>query len=354
MLSRMCSEDHGLAAPAAGRLLPRPIEGEAWEPVPLEPVDRVTITTLVDNTFDALAVDQGPARRGHSRVRLANPVFEGEASDMLHAEHGFSALVTVTKGERVHRLLFDTGVSPTGMTENMRRLEIDPGDIEVIVLSHGHFDHTGGMAGLITALGRTNLPLLIHPEFWSRRRIALPGTEPREIPTTSKRALTDAGFTIVERRDPSFLLDSSILVTGEVDRATDFEHGFRGHESWRAGHWEPDPLILDDQALVVDVAGRGLVVLTGCGHAGMVNIVRYAQRLTGVERVHAVLGGFHLSGPQFETVIGPTVHALADIGPDVVVPAHCTGWRASHQLAVHLPDALVPNTVGTTFVMEAA
>jgi 7,8-dihydropterin-6-yl-methyl-4-(beta-D-ribofuranosyl)aminobenzene 5'-phosphate synthase len=351
----MCTEDPGMATPAAGRLLPRPIEGEAWEPVPLEPVDRVTITTLVDNTFDALAVDVGPAKRGRSRARLANPAFEGGvAGDMFHAEHGFSALVTVTKGERVHRLLFDTGVSPTGMTENMRRLDLDARDVEVIVLSHGHFDHTGGMAGLIAALGRTNLPLLIHPEFWSRRRVALPGTEPREIPTTSRRALVEAGFEIVERRDPSFLLDGSILITGEVDRATDFEVGFRGHEAFRDGRWEPDPLILDDQALVVHVAGRGLVVLTGCGHAGMVNIVRYARRLTGVERVHAVLGGFHLSGPQFEPVIGPTVHALAELGPDVVVPAHCTGWRASHQLAAHLPEAVVPNSVGTTFVMDAA
>jgi 7,8-dihydropterin-6-yl-methyl-4-(beta-D-ribofuranosyl)aminobenzene 5'-phosphate synthase len=351
----MCTEDPGMATPAAGRLLPRPIEGEAWEPVPLEPVDRVTITTLVDNTFDALAVDVGPAKRGRCRARLANPAIEcGVAGDMFHAEHGFSALVTVTKGERVHRLLFDTGVSPTGMTENMRRLDLDARDVEVIVLSHGHFDHTGGMAGLIAALGRTNLPLLIHPEFWSRRRVALPGTEPREIPTTSRRALVEAGFEIVERRDPSFLLDGSILITGEVDRATDFEVGFRGHEAFRDGRWEPDPLILDDQALVVHVAGRGLVVLTGCGHAGMVNIVRYARRLTGVERVHAVLGGFHLSGPQFEPVIGPTVHALAELGPDVVVPAHCTGWRASHQLAAHLPEAVVPNSVGTTFVMDAA
>jgi 7,8-dihydropterin-6-yl-methyl-4-(beta-D-ribofuranosyl)aminobenzene 5'-phosphate synthase len=352
----MCSEDHGAPVPgAAARLLPRPVEGEAWEPVPLEPVDRVTVTTLVDNTFDALAVDQGPAKRGRSRVQVANPVFEGgTAADMPRAEHGFSALVTVAKGDREHSLLFDTGVSPTGMTENMGRLDLDPGAIEVVVLSHGHFDHTGGMAGLIAALGRPNLPLLIHPEFWSRRRIAVPGAEPREIPTTSRRALVEAGFAIIERRDPSFLLDGSILITGEIDRATDFELGFRGHEAWRAGRWEPDPLILDDQALVVDVAGCGLVVITGCGHAGVVNIVRYAQRLTGVDRVHAVIGGFHLGGPQFAPVIPPTVHALAHLAPAVVVPAHCTGWRAAHELAAALPDAYIPNSVGTSFVLAAA
>ena len=95
-----------------------------------------------------------------------------------------------------------------------------------------------------------------------------------------------------------------MLITGEVPRTTDFEQGFAIHQALRNGSWEPDPLILDDQALVVHLAGRGLVVVTGCGHAGVVNIVRYARALTGVEQVHAVLGGFHLTGALFEPVIG--------------------------------------------------
>jgi 7,8-dihydropterin-6-yl-methyl-4-(beta-D-ribofuranosyl)aminobenzene 5'-phosphate synthase len=145
-----------------------------------------------------------------------------------------------------------------------------------------------------------------------------------------------------------------VLVTGEVPRTTDFEQGFAIHQALRDSGWEPDPLVLDDQALVVHLAGHGLVVVTGCGHAGVVNILRYARALTGVERVHAVLGGFHLTGALFEPVIGPTVEALGQLAPDLVVPAHCTGWRGMHELANRLPTAFIPNSVGTRLELTAA
>ena len=259
-------------------------------------------------------------------------------------EHGFSALVEVELADGArHRLLFDTGVSPDGMVTNMRRLGLAPDSVEAVVCSHGHFDHTTGLDGLARALGgRANLPVLIHPEFWSQRRIALPGRDPWELPTTTRGGLEGIGFEIVERPQPSFLFAGCVLVTGEVARTTDFEQGFAIHQALRGGVWEPDPLILDDQALVVHVAGRGLVVLTGCGHAGIVNIVRYARALTGVEPVHAVIGGFHLTGALFEPIIAPTVQALGELAPQVVVPAHCTGWRAMHELAAACPRRSSP------------
>ena len=198
-----------------------------------------------------------------------------------------------------------------------------------------------------------NLPVLIHPEFWSRRRLAIPGGEPFELPTTSRRALDEAGFDVIEQRQPSFLYDRSALITGEVDRVTGFEKGFPIHQAWHVGSWEPDPLILDDQALIANVTGRGLVVLTGCGHSGVINICRYAQRLTGVDKLHAVIGGFHLTGPLFEPIIGDTVGALEQLAPDVIIPAHCTGWKATHAIARHLPGAFIQNSVGTTFHFSA-
>ena len=191
------------------------------------------------------------------------------------------------------RVLFDAGLTPDGLVENMRRLDLSPGDIDVIVLSHGHWDHTTGMDGIVKRLGRANVPVLIHPDFWSRRRVAIPSA-PVELPSTSKAALEGAGFEIVEERQPSFLLDGRLLVTGEVDRTTDFEKGHPLFEAYRDGRWQPDPLILDDQALVANVRGKGLVVLTGCGHSGIVNILRYVRKLTGEDRIHAVIGGFHL------------------------------------------------------------
>jgi 7,8-dihydropterin-6-yl-methyl-4-(beta-D-ribofuranosyl)aminobenzene 5'-phosphate synthase len=321
--------------------------------IPLETVDSVTITTLMDNVSDMLLQSQGPAKRASMSDPNAPKVpvrfFEsGEASESLKAEHGFSALVSVTKGERTHRILFDTGVSPDGMVENMRRLSLSPKDIEVVVLSHGHPDHTIGLNGLVDALGGSvKMPVTIHPEFWSRRRLAIPGSEPRELPSTSKSALIGAGFEVIEERQPSFLLDGSFLVTGEVDRTTEFEKGFPVHQAFRSGEWQPDPLILDDQALVMNVHDKGIVVLTGCGHAGIVNIVRYARKLTGIDQVYAVIGGYHLNGPSFEPIISDTCKALLALAPEIIVPAHCTGWRAVHALAAAFPDAFIQNSVGT-------
>jgi 7,8-dihydropterin-6-yl-methyl-4-(beta-D-ribofuranosyl)aminobenzene 5'-phosphate synthase len=325
-------------------------------PVELEPVDRVRITILIDNLTDALLVDQPGVTRVNWPRMFGGAVPNADARvspktgvpDALIAEPGFSALVRVSQGSRERTILFDTGVSPNGMAENMRRLGIDPGEIEVIVLSHGHWDHITGMEGLVRMLGRTHLPVMIHPEFWNRRRITFPGLEPAELPATSRTALEDMGFAIVEERQPSFLLDGGVLITGEVDRTTPFETGFRGHEALRDGAWQADPLILDDQALVVRVRHRGLVVLTGCGHAGIVNTVRYVRGLTGHDEVAAVVGGFHLSGPMFEPIIEPTVEAFAELAPALLAPAHCTGWKAVHRLAASFPDAFVMPTVGTT------
>ena len=323
--------------------------------IALQPIESVAVTAIVDNAADMLLTDSGPAKRwgmfgrGQPAAREARTLEGGMAIDQPRAEHGFSALVDVTVAGRTHRLLFDAGVTPDGTVENMRRFDISPKDVEAIVLSHGHFDHTTGLDGFIRAVGRASLPVIIHPDFWSRRRIAIPGRTPHEIPSTSRSALVGAGFEIIEDRRPSFLLDGAVLVTGEVDRTTEFERGFPAHEALRGDEWQPDPLILDDQALVMNVRDRGLVVLTGCGHAGIVNIVRYAKKLTGIDRVYAVLGGFHLSGALFEPIIPAVVDALAAFEPQWIVPAHCTGWRAQVALANRLPESYVPNSVGTRF-----
>jgi 7,8-dihydropterin-6-yl-methyl-4-(beta-D-ribofuranosyl)aminobenzene 5'-phosphate synthase len=319
--------------------------------IELEPVDSVVVTTLMDNVTDIFMPDQGPARRAGPAggSRPAAVMAGGQAPDVLIAEHGFSVLVTVAKAGREHRFLFDAGTSPDGVVDNMRRLEIDPGSIEAIVCSHGHFDHTTGLDGLIRVLGRTSMPVLIHPHFWRRRRITLPGREPLEIPTTSRQALAGAGFDIIEEQQPSFLFERSVLVTGEVPRTTGYEPGFPPQQAWLGGSWQPDPLVLDDQALIIIVQGKGLVVLTGCGHAGVVNIARYARRLTGGQPLYALLGGFHLNGPLFEPLIPRVLDDLAAMNPGVLVPAHCTGWRAQHAMSARFPDAFIPNTVGSSF-----
>ena len=319
--------------------------------VDLEPADAVTVTTLMDNVTDIFMPDQGPAHRPAPPPgrRAAGTMEGGHAPEALLAEHGFSVLVTVTRNGVTHDILFDAGTSPDGVVENMRRLEVDPSGIEAIVCSHGHFDHTTGLDGLIRRLGTAGMPVLIHPQFWRRRRVLIPGHGPLEIPSTSRRALVEAGFEVIEEQQPSFLFDRSVLVTGEVPRTTGYEPGFPPQQAWLGGRWEPDPLVLDDQALIVDIKDKGLLVITGCGHAGIINICRYATRLTGGRPLYAVMGGFHLNGPVFEPLIPRVLDDLGALAPSVIVPAHCTGWRAQHAMGARFAEAFIPNTVGTRF-----
>jgi 7,8-dihydropterin-6-yl-methyl-4-(beta-D-ribofuranosyl)aminobenzene 5'-phosphate synthase len=342
--------DH--SPPATGPAVRHDIE--PVERIDLEPVDSVEIITLMDNVTDTFMPDQGPCRRPGLMTRVTRPsaiMAGGLALDALVAEHGLSLLVTVHKGAASHRVLYDAGTSPDGMVENMRRLGIDPGSIEAVVCSHGHFDHTTGLDGLIRAVGRASMPVLIHPHFWRRRRVVLPGIEPQEVPSVSRRALEEAGFGVLEAAQPSFLLDGSVLVTGEVPRVTGYEPGFPPQQAWLGGRWEPDPLVLDDQAIVINVRGQGLIVLTGCGHAGIVNICRYARRLTGGQPLYAAMGGFHLNGPLFEPLIPRVLDDLDAMSPRVLVPAHCTGWRAQHAMSRRFGEAFIPNAVGSRFLL---
>jgi 7,8-dihydropterin-6-yl-methyl-4-(beta-D-ribofuranosyl)aminobenzene 5'-phosphate synthase len=336
---------------------PHPVPGSAVDPITLKPVDEVVVTTLVDNVYDALLGGQDTITRAPFAAGIAQaPQFESGATQVgLMAEHGFSALVSVRTGGTTTSVLFDTGLSPDAMVTNADRLGIDISEVNAVVLSHGHFDHAGGLAGLAGRLGSKSLPMVVHPWVWARRRLALPGGSSEELPTLSKRALIREGFDVLERRQPSLLLNGSVLITGEVDRTTDFERGMPpAHQCWAGSTWEPDPLVLDDQALVVHVRGKGLIVVTGCGHAGAVNIVRHALRLTGVSRLHALLGGLHLSGGYFAPSIAPTVDSLTAMAPDLLVPGHCTGWQAQHTLAAALPDSWVQGSSGTSYRLSAA
>jgi 7,8-dihydropterin-6-yl-methyl-4-(beta-D-ribofuranosyl)aminobenzene 5'-phosphate synthase len=325
----------------------------------LNPVDRIEIVTVIDNVIDLLLPNTEVAKRisatapdGKPPVVDAPLLESGSAADAPVAEHGLSFLVRVARGNERRTVLFDTGSTVGGLLHNLHALGADPGEIENIVFSHGHFDHTTGLNDLAKRL-QPLPPLLVHPDVWLRRRVAIPGREPFELPTTSEAKVRAAGFRITEKRQPTSLLDGGLLVTGEIERVTEFEQGLPFHQAYRDGEWEPDPLIRDDQALVADVRGKGLVVLTGCGHAGVINTVRHARKLSGVDRVYALIGGFHLATAAFEPRIGPTLEALRELAPDIVAPAHCTGWRATHALAAAFPDAFIPGSVGTTYVVSA-
>jgi 7,8-dihydropterin-6-yl-methyl-4-(beta-D-ribofuranosyl)aminobenzene 5'-phosphate synthase len=171
------------------------------------------------------------------------------------------------------------------------------------------------------------------------------------LPPPDRTGIEQEGVEILEERGASLLLGGLALVTGQIERTTGFETGFPGHYAEVNGRWQPDPLIHDDQAVVLNVRDKGLVVLSGCGHAGIINVLRHAMAVTGIGRIHALLGGFHLTGRVFEPLIVPTVAALQEMAPKLIVPSHCTGWKATHEIARALPAAFAPNSVGTTFII---
>src|SRR5689334_2180373 len=308
-------------------------------PIRLEPVDRVEVTIGVDNFVDVLMAGSDGVHR-----YLATDF--GDARQLI-AEHGFSALITVERRGRRSSVLYDGGLTPEALGRNLDVLQVPVRDLRALVISHGHADHHGGLEGLFRRHGRHRLPLVIHPEAWKERKIVFPtGTELR-LPPPSRRDLEADGLEVIEEAAQTLLLDSTVLVSGEVERLSEFERGFPIHYAHSMDGWELDPMIWDDQNLIVNVEGKGLVVISGCSHAGAVNVLRNAQRLTGEERVAGFIGGLHLTGGIFEPIIGPTVDVFAAAGVERLLPAHCTGWKAVHQLARTLPEAFVQPAVGT-------
>ena len=141
-------------------------------------------------------------------------------------------------------------------------------------------------------------------------------------------------------------------VTGEIPRTVeDFEKGMINNRILRGDIWHPDPLIMDERALIFNVKDKGLVVVSGCAHAGIINTVRYAQQITGITKVYAVFGGFHLSGREFEKRIPTTVAELKQINPELIVPSHCTGWRGLYAISEAFPDAFIFNSVGNRYLL---
>jgi len=303
------------------------------------PVDGAEVTIVIDNFVDLLMAGSEDVHR-----YLA---YDFSDRKQLVAEHGFSALVTVVSDGRRSSILYDAGLTPDGLGRNLDVLGVAVNDLRAIVISHGHADHHGGLEGLFARYGHGRLPLVIHPEAWRERKVVFPTGGEVRLPPPSRADIEAEGVELVEERDQTLLMDNTVLVSGQVRRVTEFEQGFPIHYGRSDAGWEPDPMIWDDQNVIVHVKDKGLVIVSGCSHAGAVNVLRNAQRLTGERLLAGFIGGCHLTGGIFEPIIQPTVEAFSAANVGRVLPAHCTGWKAVHHMARAMPAAFVQPAVGT-------
>jgi len=316
----------------------------------LRQVDGVEIVSLADNSVDFAST---VGRKGVYQVREWVKDRTGDEWAKKHfrlpvAEHGFSMLVKVFSNESFHTILFDAGVSREGVVANASRMGLDLAEVECIVLSHGHYDHFGGLKGVLKVIGKKELRIIAHEDMFKiRGSINSEGRVRKYSKFPSKDQVAPAKYLLT--KGPHLLADNSILITGEIPRKTAFERGFPRQRVFSDGKWQPDPWVWDDRAIVINIERKGLVVISGCAHAGIVNTTLYAQQITGVAKVHAVMGGFHLGGKECEPRISQTVEMLRKFNPEIVVPMHCTGWRGKYAIFKAVPKAFVWNSVGNLY-----
>lgn len=312
-------------------------------------VDKVEVLTLQDNYIDITALDNTAV------VQRAVPLKDMEIRNSILAEHGFSALITTHVAGKASSLLFDFGFSEDGAARNAVKLGVDMSSVKALALSHGHSDHTGGFhefSSLITGK-KDAIEFVCHPAAFKKPRYLKFGEEIKVyFPEFSRDTVLKEGFRLVETTEPYALLDGCALFLGEVPRLTDFEKGFPIAHRMEHGKEQWDP-IEDDTGIAVNVKDKGLVVVTGCAHAGVVNTVRHAAKTTGAERVCAVMGGFHLSGPFFEPIIERTTDELKAMNPLYVVPTHCTGRKAIMHIEKEMPAQFILNMSGTKLTFSA-
>lgn len=308
--------------------------------------DRIEILTLQDNYIEITAMDNSAV------ISRARYLLNGEISNSILAEHGFSALVGITRGGITRRILFDFGFSAAGAAFNARALDAGLENVELLVLSHGHSDHFGGLGELVKAINKPRLRIVVHPAVFKSPRYLRFGDNKAFFPRLTKDSLAGLGLEVVESAVPLELLDGDALFLGEIEKETDYEKGMPFAFYEKEGRENKD-VIEDDSALVMNLAGKGLVVLSGCAHSGIVNTVRYAMKVTGVSKVHAVMGGFHLAGPAFAAAVAPTISALKEIDPDYIIPTHCTGRSTVAEIERNMPGRFILNMSGTKLTFSS-
>ena len=307
-------------------------------------IERLTVTVITDNYYDALRPDPPNGKRYRS--------FPGAS---IHAEHGFSCHLESVVNGRSYFFMFDYGLDCRGIINNMELLGIDPGKVDAFGLSHGDFDHWSGLIGVLknsTQKIPQNTPLYLGEDTFAHRYSIRPGSQDLiDLSELKKEEIESTGIVrVVEVAEPTEVIPGCYL-TGNIERITEYEHGSTALIIEKGGRLEQDHFP-GEQALVCNIKGKGLVILSGCAHAGIVNTVKHAQKISGIKKIHALIGGFHLINAEPDVIL-LTVEDIRSITPDYIVPAHCTGFEAITRFASEMPEQFILNTAGTQYTFTA-
>ncbi|KAJ9131030.1 7, 8-dihydropterin-6-methyl-4-(Beta-D-ribofuranosyl)-aminobenzene-5'-phosphate synthase [Pleurostoma richardsiae] len=333
-------------------------------------VDSIEITVVVDNEVDPIspsnnsevkyvALFQGlpldPLQDGDPR---GDASLELRMDNICCGAHGLSLMITAVKGDKRHTILFDTGPEEAVWEKNAARTRADIASIERIHLSHWHRDHSGGMLRAIRLInsekGPNHSPVIVdvHPDRPDFRGFSVPGAVVSLEADPSFDEIQEAGGMLEQNSEAHSILENMFLVSGHIPRNTKYELGIKGALRYegQSGTWTADETISDERLVVCNLKGKGLVVFTGCSHAGVINASRHARELVNSAPLHAVVGGFHLADNKPEKLTR-SLEDLVDLDPKVLMPGHCTGYRFKFMIEHALPNTLVPSFAGTKYTL---
>lgn len=323
----------------------------------VSPIDSLDVLVIVDNVTDGLSsnlagvVPEWQGLRERNRIQLlAGP-------NICCAHHGLSLLIQTRKGRETATLLFDAGPESGVFLRNSRILGIEFGSIGDVVLSHGHWDHAGGMVAAIEqiakARGAGKTSCHVHPGMFAQRGVKLQSgiVFPME-PVPSPDELARAGAAVINSREPHVAGNGVFYVSGEIPRATPYETGLPGHlqKSGDGLGWEPDPWVMDERFVSVNIRNKGQFIFSACSHAGIINVLTHARAIFPQVPLYGVMGGLHLAGST-EKIIPDTIADLRQCDLKLLAPGHCTGWRAISAMEQAFPNHVAPLAVGKRFTI---
>lgn len=320
-------------------------------------VDSLEVLVLVDNTTDSLSSNPRDVQPEWSVLLTGGKLRVLSGQNICCAHHGLSLLITARIGDTRRTLLFDAGPAAATFERNAAILGVDFSSIEAVVLSHGHWDHAGGLVAAVESIARSrgerSFTCYVHPGMFRQRATKRPDGQlyVNEMVPDPER-LSKAGAKVATGRDPQSVADGAFYVSGEIPRLTSYEAGVPNHLTRSADgqSWEPDPLIMDERFVSVHVKGKGQFVFSACSHAGLINVLTHARSVFPSIPLYGVMGGLHLSGIN-ERVIPETVADLRKFDLKLLAPGHCTGWRAVSHMAREFGDELVPSAVGKKYLI---